>query len=65
MNNPFLDREIMNQVTKRMLEIENQLKRDLLVNNPKGLKAFKDKYGAATFRDVASMLARKEWNAKH
>ena len=57
--------EIITQISIRANEIEDQLKRVLLVNNPEGLKKFKALYGQATFADVASMLARKEWNAKH
>ena len=56
--------QIITEISTRANEIEVQLKRALLVNNPNGLKQFKAIYGKATFRDVASMLARKEWNAK-
>ena len=57
--------QIITEISIRANEIEAQLKRVLLVNNPEGLKKFKSLYGQSTFADVASMLARKDWNAKH
>jgi hypothetical protein len=52
---------LLNKMTARKNEIEKELRAKYLTNNEL-LKQFKVEHDNATFGDVASMMARKEFS---
>jgi hypothetical protein len=55
--------EIIGEIANRANQIELVLKRQLLTDAA-AMRQFRNQFGHSDIRAVASMMARKEWNAK-